>query len=244
MKYLIACILILVAVCSTAFAAGPLSDGSVMITIPVGTFTMGSNYGDTEEKPVHKVYLDAYDIGKYEVTVAQYRKFCEATGRQMPEAPSWDWKDTHPIVNVTWDDANEYCKWAGGRLPTEAEWERAARGTNARIYPWGNKWDANKCANGWLGLTSTKPVGSYPAGASPYGCLDMAGNAWEYCSDWYGEDYYKMSPAKNPKGPLGGEYHVMRGGCFYSYMTGTRTTQRGNFFPSGSWYSGGFRIAR
>lgn len=254
MKRVVLCILALSALCCAAYAAKTALpnvppkanrvDGSLMITIPAGQFTMGSKYGDLEEQPVHKVYLDSYEIGKYEVTVKQYRAFCEATGRQMPKAPTWGWKDNHPIVNVTWADADAYCKWAGGRLPTEAEWEKAARGTDARVYPWGNKWDRNKCANGVLGLTSTVPIGNYPKGASPYGCMDMAGNAWEWCADWYGEDYYRMSPSRNPKGPAGGEYPVLRGGCWYSHMQGTRTTYRGSFFPSGSWYSGGFRLAR
>ncbi len=128
------CAVVLVALCSGAFAAETaitkslakptLLDNSVMISIPAGEFIMGSNCGDTEEKPVHKVYLDAYEIGKCEVTVAQYRAFCTATGRQMPKAPSWGWRDDYPIVNVTWDDANAYCQWAGGRLPTEAEWRK------------------------------------------------------------------------------------------------------------------------
>jgi formylglycine-generating enzyme required for sulfatase activity len=254
MRRVLMCAVVLAALCSGAFAAETalskslakptLLDNSVMIAIPAGVFIMGSNTGDTEEKPVHKVYLDAYEIGRYEVTVAQYRAFCTATGRQMPKAPSWGWRDDHPIVNVTWSDAEAFCEWAGGRLPTEAEWEKAARGTHARVYPWGDVWDRSMCANGELDLKSTAPVGSSPRGASPYGCLDMAGNVWEWCADWYGPDYYKTSPARNPTGPDSGEYRIMRGGCFYSYEGGTRCTYRGNYFPSGSWYSGGFRMAR
>lgn len=254
MKRVVVCALVLSVLCSTAFAAETVSLGNLpnanpshdfsMITIPAGQFLMGSNRGDLEEQPVHKIYLDSYQIGKYEVTVRQYRAFCQATARQMPVAPSWGWKDNHPIVNVTWSDAEAYCEWAGGRLPTEAEWEKAARGTDGRVYPWGNAWDNSKCANGQLHLTSTAPVGSYLGGMSPYGCLDMAGNVWEWCSDWYGEDYYKTSPNRNPTGPDSGDYRVMRGGCWYSRAEGDRSTYRGNFFPSGSWRSGGFRLAR
>lgn len=254
MKRLVVCALVLSVLCSAAFAAelslskslpnANVADDSAMITIPAGQFIMGSNRGDLEEQPAHKVYLDAYQIGKYEVTVGQYRAFCEATGKQMPKAPQWGWKENHPIVNVTWSDAKAYCEWAGGRLPTEAEWEKAARGTDGRAYPWGNHWDASRCANADLGLTSTAAVGSYPSGASPYGCMDMAGNAWEYCADWYGADYYKTSPSRNPTGPAGGDYHVMRGGCWYGHHEGARCAYRGSFFPSGKWTSGGFRLAR
>jgi len=248
------CVLLLGVLCSSVLAVDAASlkslptvdllANSTMITIPAGPFVMGSNLGDLEEQPVHKVYLDAYQIGKCEVTVGQYRAFCEATARQMPKEPAWGWREDYPIVNVTWDDAQAYCEWAGGRLPTEAEWEKAARGTDGRMYPWGNLWDRSCCVNGELGIKSAMPVGSCPASASPYGCLDMAGNVWEWCSDWYGADYYKASPSKNPTGPASGDFHVMRGGCFYSYEGGTRCTYRGNFFPSGSWYSGGFRLAR
>jgi len=124
--------------------------GAEMVYVPAGEFLMGSKEGegDDDERPQHTVYLDAYWIYKTEVTVAQYRKFCQATGRQMPEEPSVQaWTDDHPIVNVSWDDAVAYGKWAGAALPTEAQWEKAARGTDGRQYPWGNDWDAQKCVN-------------------------------------------------------------------------------------------------
>lgn len=189
-------------------------DGAEMIWIPAGEFTMGSNDLD-DAKPPHKVYLDGYWIYKTEVAVSQYRKFCKATRRKMPPAPSWGWKDNHPVVNVTWSDATAYAKWAGVRLPTEAEWEKAARGTDGREYPWGNKWDASKCANS-VGrrLSGTRPVGSYPQGVSPYGVHDVAGNVMEWCADWYDAGYYAKKMNRNPKGPRSGKYRMFRGGSW------------------------------
>jgi formylglycine-generating enzyme required for sulfatase activity len=155
--------------------------------------------------------------------VAQYRKFCEATKHAMPEEPDWKWQDTHPIVNVSWNDAKAYADWAGAALPTEAQWEKAARGGDGRPFPWGFAWDATKCANGsnsGAGDTprGTHPVGSFPAGASPYGALDMAGNVWEWCADWYDADYYKNAATKNPTGPDTGTGRVLRGGSWIDYL--------------------------
>lgn len=186
-------------------------DGSELILISAGEFTMGSPEGEGEpgEHPQHNVYLDAYYIGKYEVTNKQFAKFVNETSYQAQGS----WKDyyksgteDHPVVSVTWNDATAYCQWANLRLPTEAEWEKAARGTDGRKYPWGNEWDASRCNNYSVdGLPSgPKPVGSFPSGASPYGCLDMVGNAWEWCSDWYLPNYYQNSPSINPKGPSRG----------------------------------------
>jgi len=189
-------------------------DGAPLIYIPAGEFLMGSREGEAlaepEEKPQREVYLDGYWIYKYEVTVAQYRKFCKAKWwRRMPKAPSWGWRDDHPMVNVSWDDAAAYAKWAGVGLPTEAQWEKAARGTDGREYPWGNEWDGSKCASLLgAGLASTKPVGSYPKGVSPYGLHDMAGNVREWCADWYGESYYANAPKDNPTGPASSGYRV------------------------------------
>ncbi len=188
-------------------------DGATMLLIPAGDFTMGSDANDDEEKPSHKVSLDSYYIYKTPVTVKQYLAFCVATGHTKPKAPSWGWKDDHPIVNVNWEDAKAYCNWAGAQLPTEAQWEKAARGPDGRTYPWGNDWDRSKCANS---LLSTAPVGSYPSGASPYGVLDMAGNVWQWCADWYDENYYQNSPSRNPAGPPSSPdgYRVLRGGSW------------------------------
>ncbi len=211
-----------------------------MVWIPAGEFTMGSDgkiYAI--EKPVHQVYLDGYWMYKNDVTVAQYRKFCTATGRQMPDAPNWGWQDNHPVVNVSWDDAKAYADWAGVALPTEAEWEKAARGTEGRIYPWGNEWDAVKCQ---FNKQETAPVGSFPAGASPYGCLDMAGNVWQWCADWYGADYYSNSPSRNPTGPETAYWRVLRGGSWSNDSSAyLRASNRVSGAPSGRGGSIGFR---
>jgi len=227
------------------------NDAAAMLYIPPGEFTMGSREGEApaepNEKPQRKVNLDGYWIYKREVTVAQYRKFCQATGRDMPEAPSWGWKDDHPIVNVSWDDATAYAKWAGVALPTEAQWEKAARGTDGRGYPWGNEWDNSKCANseGNMDLnSSTKPVGSYASGISPYGVHDMAGNVWEWCSDWYGSSYYANAPKDNPTGPASGEYRVLRGGSWIiNDPTRFRCAGRDRYGPGDRDVYSGFRCA-
>lgn len=148
-----------------------------MIHIPAGEFL----YGD----PARPLSLPAFRIMKTPVTVAQYRAFCLATGLEMPATPSWGWHDDHPVVNVTWYGAAAYAEWAGMRLPTEEEWEKAARGTDGREYPWGDSWEQARCSNS---KKITEPVGRYPAGASPYGVLDMAGNVWEWCDSWHDSD--------------------------------------------------------
>lgn len=193
-------------------------DGAEMVFIPAGEFLMGSEEVD-DEKPQRRVYLDGYWIYKYEVTVAQYRQFCQATRRKMPPEPTWGWKDNHPIVNVNWDEAAAYCQWAGGRLPTEAEWEKGARGTDGRKFPWGNQWEESKCHHSkkkFADAEGTAPVGSHPQGASPYGVHDMAGNVWEWCADWYDAHYYAKAEQRNPTGPrstLKG-MRVIRGGSW------------------------------
>ena len=205
-------------------------DGAEMVWIPAGKFPMGTTTkqvdalvrahkgsqrtGWDEERPEHIVYLDGYYIYKNVVTVAQYRGFSQATGRAMPDPPSWGWIDGHPMVNVKWSDANTYAHWAGGSLSTEAQWEKAARGTDGRIYPWGNDWDESKlqCSKSdYDDAGRTAAAGSFPSGASPYGVLDMAGNVQQYCSDWYDGKYYKSSPARNPTGPASGSMRVVRG---------------------------------
>ena len=224
-------------------------DGAEMVWVPAGEFLVGDTDKGMMLHPQSKVYMDGYWMYKYEVTVAQYRKFCEATNREMPKAPDWGWKDDHPMVNVTWQDAADYAKWAGVSLPTEAQWEKAARGTDGRIYPWGNKWDASKCANGTGNdVKSTQPVGSYASGASPYGCMDMSGNALEWCSDWYDKNYYKTAPTKNPTGPSNADkrclLRVLRGGSWCGQVPVLfRCGCRSGSFPTGRGNCHGFRCA-
>ena len=166
-----------------------------------------------DEGPKREVTLDSYWIGKNLITVAQFRDFTRATRYKFDwtnNRPQWGWVDTMPMVMVTWDDARAYCKWAGGDLPTEAQYEKAARGTDGREFPWGDTWNINRlCAD----KQETYPIGSFPNGASPYGCLDMVGNAQEWCRDWYGKDYEDLS-TQNPTGVEKGDQRVLRGGSF------------------------------
>ena len=237
-------------------------DGAEMVYVPAGEFLMGSTDAEIRslmaqypgtpkdmfpgESPQRRVYLDGYWIYKNDVTVAQYRKFCAATGRKMPGAPGWGWKDDHPVVEVTWYDAAAYCGWAGVHLPTDAQWEKAARGTDGRRYPWGNDWDRGKlwCSVGGQS-SGTAPVGSFPAGASPYGCLDMAGNVNQWCADWYDPSYYRRSANQNPKGPATGEERVLRNASWNSFygVLHFRAAKTGGHEPSGKTDDWGFRAA-
>lgn len=181
-----------------------------LLYVPSGEFTMGSTE-TRHEQPVRKVYLDAFWVGRYDVTVAQFRAFCKAKPYRYPWTklkPQWGWIDSHPMVLVNWDDARAYCRWAGGDLPTEAQWEKAARGTDGRIFPWGNRFDPAKLRTN---TTWTSPVGTYPAGASPYGCLDIVGNVYQWCLDFYGENYEGL-PDRNPRGVPVGQARILRGG--------------------------------
>lgn len=195
-------------------------DGIVMTYIPPGNFIMGSDNGDTDEMPRHEVYLDGYWMGKYEVTVRQYLQFVKDTNYYLPEDcfPESLEKENYPVVGISWDEANAYCDWLSNKiglnfkLPTEAQWEKAARGTDSRIYPWGDKEPDMTLVNFGSEFDKITPVGSYPDGASPYGLLDMVGNAWEWCSDWYDWKYHKSTPSKNPTGPKNGFFRVTRGG--------------------------------
>jgi formylglycine-generating enzyme required for sulfatase activity len=208
-------------------------DLAKMVWVAPGTFTMGNITGSSTEKPAHQVTLSGYWMYKNVVTVAQYRAFCTATSRALPAFPtgySWagksGWADAalqqHPIVNVSWLDAKAYADWAGVALPTEAQWEYAARGSDGRNYPWGgvatatdpyNGYDAAKCANSSNSSSigkSTWPVCSFPTGASWTGALDMTGNVWQWCADWH--DVYQEAPATDPTGPATGTYRIIRGG--------------------------------
>jgi len=215
-----------------------------MVAIPAGYFIMGDNGGGDNEKPIHKVYVDAFLMDKYEVTVAQYQRFIEATDHRLPE--NWNeqlQKPKRPAVNLDWNDANAYANWAGKRLPTEAEWEYAARGGNTGVggkllykYPWGNTASATKANfdadssrgrqwEGWhIAKLYLKDVGSYSPNG--YGLYNMAGNVWEWCADWSDPNYYKTSPERNPKGPMNGRYRVLRGGSWYHKANSMRCAAR------------------
>ncbi len=181
-------------------------DGATVVRIPGGEFLMGNK--ETERQPLeHRVSVGTFLIDKTEVTWAQYKAFAAATARSLPPDPPW-WgiHDDHPATFVTWEEGRAYCSWAGARLPTEAEWERACRGDDARMFPWGNEEPTPERAvfrRSW-GFAATDAAGAYPAGASPFGVLDMGGSLWEYVADWYGEDYYKVSPQQDPRGPSSG----------------------------------------
>jgi len=193
-------------------------DGAILIHIPSGEFAMGEE--GQSNNPRRSIFLDEYWIYKSPVTVAQYCQFCSETNRKVPNAPVWGWKDDHPIVNVSWNAAIAYCEWAGVQLPTEAQWEKAARGSDGLRYPWGNDWDSSKCQcskKEYGDSESTSPVGSYPQGESPYGVSDMAGNVREWCADWFEADYYTVSSAENPIGPASGDVRVLRGGSWYDF---------------------------
>lgn len=279
-----------------------------MITIPAGEFIMGNNKGSWEEQPEHSVYLQTYQIGKYEVTRGEFRKFMEAGGYDDPKYWSpegWAWKegntivyagmygsvsyeknpakegkrnapqyweaeqewkghgyghprfvqtDKHPVIGVTYYEAEAYCRWAGGRLPTEAEYEKAARwtGSHSYLYPYGDKWDPEKSNNpgdenpagGGYRVNQSAPVGSYPAGASPYGCMDMIGNAYEWCADWA-----KSYPGCSKPFDYTGKYHMVKGGCWDDPEISC--AYRSWYLPPGSSGTGpgdsdyiGFRMAR
>ncbi|MCJ7676738.1 MAG: formylglycine-generating enzyme family protein [Anaerolineales bacterium] len=241
---------------STPVDAGPLPrlraesvswispiDGMTLIGIPEGEFWMGSAtddvYAEPDEMPLRRVFLDGYWIDQTEVTNAMFAECVRAGACTSPPSafgpfsphPYYGADDfaVYPVVNVTWHQAQAYCTWAGRRLPTEAEWEKAARGTDARRFPW--EWigvaDPEKlnfcdqdCAFPWHvpdvkdGYAETAPVGSYPKGASPYQVLDMAGNVWEWAADWYGALTYREPPLRNPVGPEGGTWRVVRGGSW------------------------------
>ena len=222
-------------------------DGTVLIRVAAGAFVIGSDH-DPSERPPHEVRLAACWIAKAAVTNAQYRRFVQATGHQS--AGEWErwaqrWGDGCPVVDVSWHDAMAYCQWAGLRLPTEAEWEHAARGSHGLRYPWGDAWDASRCRNsvgGGVGSAGQPAaVGSYPQGASPFGCLDMSGNVWEWCSSRYTPYPYSASDGREDL--TGDALRSLRGGTWYlNHPDGFRAAIRIGTHPGDS--NGGFRCAR
>ncbi len=225
-------------------------DGAPMVLVPAGEFIMGHEQWDADEKPAHRVYLDAFYMDTYEVTTARYVLFMKETGREQPA----QWKDVNPttdgeraVVGVTWHDADAYCRHYGKRLPTEAEWEKAARGTDGRMFPWGNEEPTRLHANfgsTWTGYETLLPGGSLEAGKSPYGLYELAGNAWEWVADWYDRDSYKSSPDRNPTGPSRSGSKVLRGGSWYDMLYDLRSTNRNYLGPKSTHFNLGFRCAQ
>lgn len=218
---------------STSSESFPISpkDGMELVYIPAGNFLMGLDGLLSNQEPEHEVYLDAYWIDRTEVTNAMYRLCVQ---EKVCSSPGWDKYfpyeqfQNYPVVYISWTQAKEYCEWAGRRLPTEAEWEKAARGTDARLYPWGNEEPTSDLLNFARINGDIVAVSSYPSGASPYEVMDMAGNVWEWVADWYDDYYYSISPQDNPKGPDSGYYRVCRGGGWIDFKGAVQTVQRGS----------------
>jgi formylglycine-generating enzyme required for sulfatase activity len=225
-----------------------------MVLVPAGPFTMGSENPRPDcqdEHPPHAVDVAAFYIDRTEVTNAEYRAFCDASGRAYPANPGWDpayfvARPDYPVINVSWKDAGDYAKWAGKRLPTEAEWEKAARGTDDRTYPWGAepRDGVTTVAGTADGYEFTAPVGSFPSGASPYGCLDMIGNVFEWTDDWY-EPYPGSDGSWDKKGDTGFKKRVVRGGSFTSRADAVaRASERFCEVPDYRTVNLGFRCAK
>lgn len=244
------------------------------------------SFSYADELPQHLVHLAGYWIGKYEVTRGEYSRFVAAGGYSDSSywsADGWNWKvsnnrtqpavwasglwdwgtggflqsDSHPVVGISYYECEAYCNWIGGHLPTEAQWEKAARwtGTDARTYPWGNAWDPERCNNyndhgaagGGYQKKQSSPIDGYSDSASNYGCRDMAGNAWEWCKDWYLDTYYSQLPPGGwiePQGPENGQYRSIRGGSWYDGNDGCRCAYRNCTYPHNSYTNVGFRVAR
>lgn len=257
-----------------------------MVLVRAGPFRMGSDpelalaecenllsgagcqrSGFEDQEPVHTVKLDDFLIDRYEVTNARYAECVDAGKCFAPSSTASSTRqsyygnaeyDDYPVILVSWFDAKRHCEWRGARLPTEAEWEKAARGTDGRLYPWGNALASNRanfcdrnCRYDWAhadyddGYADTAPVGSYSMGISPYGVYDMAGNVWEWVSDWYDADYYSASPSENPTGPSSGQFRVARGGAWFSQGISVLAPHRMANVPTAGYHLvGGFRCAQ
>jgi formylglycine-generating enzyme required for sulfatase activity len=208
-------------------------DNMTLVYVPAGEFTMGSEIGSEDEQPSHTVYLDAFWIDQTEATNAMYAACIAAEGCSPLAGSPADLSANPdlPVQGAAWPEAVAYCAWAGRRLPTEAEWEKTARGTDNRLFPWGDETPTEELANFDQIHDGIVAVGSFPAGASPYGALDMAGNVYEWVADWYGEDYYASSPANNPTGPESGIQRVLRGGAWNNLADNLRSANRFWAFP-------------
>jgi formylglycine-generating enzyme required for sulfatase activity len=224
-----------------------------------------------DEGPQRQIFVDAFYIDRYEVTNALFERFVTARSyRTTAETEGWGWvfrpsdgrweklkgatwrapggpgtsaPPTHPVVQVSWYDADAYCKWVNERLPTEAEWEKAARGVDGRRYPWGEDWNAAR-ANGDMSAKATRPVGSYAAGVSPYDIHDMSGNVFEWVADWHDPSFYPRQPERNPSGPASGQQRVLRGGGWHSRPIALRAASRGSGVMDFRYNYTGFRCAK
>lgn len=236
--------------------------GIPMVLVPAGSFIMGTEYRAGNERPAHSVTLDAYYIDQFEVTNAAFAQFLNAKGNQMEGLANWTeandpdlhihevdgvWQvdpgyENYPMNEVTWYGARAFCEWRGARLPTEAEWEKAARGTDERTFPWG---ETISCENAnYAGcFHESVPVDSFPESVSPYGAYNMAGNMMEWVADWYDIEYYANSPAENPQGPETGSFKIFRGGSWINNSGNTRTTYRFPKLPVLTYTTTGFRCA-
>jgi sulfatase modifying factor 1 len=238
------------------------TDGTPMAMIPGGEFLMGTPLsnrdGGRDEYPQRRISLDAFYLDVYEVTNSRYLEFITATRHRLPEHPHDSrltlWKGStvpdpfkdHPIVNVDWQDAADYCRWAGKRLPSEAEWERAARGTTGRRFPWGEAEPTRSFANylnQWRNGAGLEPVGGHPQGASQEGVHDLEGNVWEWVADWYDARYYEHGPTRNPQGPPEGTRKVIRGSGWESEAPQLRAAHRLSSDPKNRNNTLGFRCA-
>jgi formylglycine-generating enzyme len=226
--------------------------GEEMVAIPAGPFVRGTSNGGYDEQPQRTIYLDTFSIDRHEVTNYQYQQFVLATGHRKAGPPSRYAKSigkmrgtNQPVVYVSWEDATEYCQWKGRRLPTEAEWEKAMRGSDGRLWPWGNQERVNG-AN-WArvqdGYDVSSRVGQFQTDKSPYGVMDGAGNVMEWVADWYQESYYKEAPEKNPQSPEYGTYRVIRGGGYTTTGADLRITSRSKMVPDFRDETIGFRCA-
>jgi iron(II)-dependent oxidoreductase len=231
-----------------------------MVMVPAGEFIMGSDprkdpAAGPQEQPLHRVTLDAFEIDRYEVSNVEYLRFVLATGADWPQfwraKPFPDKMATHPVINVSWQEADAYCRWAGKRLPTEAEWEKAARGPDGRMFPWGDEpagWIKSNIAHPGSKRGAKYPplanINRYDKGVSPYGVYQLAGNVSEWVSDWFDPDYYRKGVNENPKGPAVGELKVFRGGSWNEDPEVARSAGRNGGEPTRKSYLTGFRCAR